>query len=280
MSEILERHASFGGTQTVYRHTSASTGTPMEFSVFVPPGAQVGATPVLIYLSGLTCSWRNVTEKGGFQGPAAQHGVIVVCPDTSPRGAEIEGEDDAYDFGTGAGFYVDATQEPWARAYRMYSYVVDELPTVVATRVPEAATTPMGVFGHSMGGHGALVTAFRNPELFRSVSAFAPICAPSRIAWGQKAFDGYLGQDRELWTRYDAAALAGTTDWDRPVLVDQGLADDFLETQLRPDLLEEACGAAGIPLTVRRHEGYDHSYYFISSFMADHIAHHARALKA
>ena len=277
--ETIKEHASFGGVQGIYRHESEATGTPMEVSVFLPPQASAGTpVPVVYYLSGLTCTWANVTEKGQFQGPAAQHGVAVVCPDTSPRGTDLPGEHDDYDLGSGAGFYVDATQAPWSRHYRMLSYVTEELPALIAGRFP-VDRQRVGIFGHSMGGHGALTIAFRHPDRYRSLSAFAPIVAPSQVPWGAKAFGHYLGDDRARWADHDASALAAATAWRRPILVDQGLADDFLETQLRPELFEDACGKAGVPLQLNRRPGYDHSYYFISTFMADHIAHHAHWLR-
>lgn len=276
--EKVKEHASFGGVQGVYRHESETTGTPMEVSVFMPPHAAAGApVPVVYYLSGLTCTWANVTEKGQFQGPAARHGMAVVCPDTSPRGTDLPGEHDAYDLGSGAGFYVDATRAPWSRHYRMLSYVTEELPGLIAGRFP-VDPRRVGIFGHSMGGHGALTIAFRHPDRYRSLSAFAPIVAPSQVPWGTRAFGHYLGDDRARWVDHDASALAAVTTWRRPILVDQGLADDFLETQLRPELFEDACGRAGVPLQLNRRPGYDHSYYFISTFMADHIAHHAHWL--
>lgn len=275
--ECLRRHRAFGGEQRIYRHDSASTGTAMEFSVYVPPQAAAGPRPVVTYLSGLTCTWANVTEKGGFQRTAAELGLIVVCPDTSPRGTDLPGEHEAYDFGSGAGFYIDATQALWSRHYRMYAYVAEELPALVAATLP-ADPARQGILGHSMGGHGALTIAFKHPERYRSLSAFAPIVAPSRVPWGEKAFAGYLGPERAAWLAHDATALAATTRWRAPILIDQGAADDFLETQLRPALFAEACQAAGIPLDLRLQDGYDHSYYFIATFMADHLRHHANLL--
>ena len=281
MSELerIRSYRCFGGEQAVFRHASASTGTAMEFSIFLPPQTGSARCPVLFYLSGLTCTWANVTEKGGFQREAAELGLIVVCPDTSPRGTDLPGEHEAYDFGSGAGFYVDATVEPWSRHYRMAAYVEDELPALVGAHFP-ADLGRIGLFGHSMGGHGALTLAFRSPERYRSLSAFAPIVAPSRVPWGRKAFAGYLGADEGEWLRHDACALARETAWRRPILVDQGTADEFLEVQLRPELFETACAGAGIPLRLRRQQGYDHSYYFIATFMADHLHHHAEQLGA
>ena len=247
----------------------------MTFSVFSPPGD--GPFPVLLYLSGLTCSHANVTEKGEFRAACAKHGIVFVAPDTSPRGDGVP-DADGYDFGQGAGFYVDATEAPWAEHFNMRSYVEDELIALLASRFPQADTSRMGITGHSMGGHGALTIALRNPERFRSVSAFAPICAPSRVPWGEKALGGYLGEDRAAWSRHDAVALIEAGARMPEILVDQGTDDQFLEEQLRPDLLEAACAEAGIPLTLRLQAGYDHSYYFIGSFMADHVAWHAERL--
>ena len=269
----------FGGVQGVYRHHSESTGGPMEFAVFAPPAAREGPVPVLTYLSGLTCTWENVTVKAGAQRFAAQHGLLLVAPDTSPRGTDLPGENESYDFGSGAGFYVDATQEPWRRAYRMYRYVTRELPSLIASHFPADAGR-QGIFGHSMGGHGALVAALREPDRYRSVSAFAPISAPSRCPWGEKAFGGYLGPDRAAWRDYDACELLRERGFPSPILVDQGTADPFLEEQLKPGLLAEACKSAGVALELRYRDGYDHSYYFIATFMEDHVAHHARALHA
>ena len=249
----------------------------MEVAVYLPPQAEQGRVPVLYWLSGLTCTWANFTEKAGAQRHAAEHGLIIVAPDTSPRGSDHPGEHDAYDFGSGAGFYVDATAEPWARNYRMYSYVTDELPRLVEADLP-VDTARQGIFGHSMGGHGALICALKNPGRYSSLSAFAPIAAPMRCPWGEKALSGYLGDDRESWRAYDATELAAGSGWSNEVLVDQGTADDFLDGQLKPHLLQEAFRAAGIPLTLRYQAGYDHSYYFMASFMADHVAHHARLL--
>ena len=276
--ETLSESRAFGGVQGVYRHVSKATGGPMELGVFTPPQVAEGPLPVLTYLSGLTCTWENVTVKAGAQRFAAEHGLLFVAPDTSPRGGELPGEHESYDFGSGAGFYVDATQEPWSGSYRMYSYVTEELPDLLARHFP-ADTARQGITGHSMGGHGALVAALRNPDRYRSVSAFAPISAPSRCPWGQKAFGGYLGPDRETWRGYDACELAASSDWSGPILVDQGDADPYLEEQLQPERLREACAAAGIPLELRYQPGYDHSYYFIATFMGDHVAHHARLLR-
>jgi S-formylglutathione hydrolase len=275
----LKQHRCCGGIQGVYRHESSATQGAMELAVYVPPQAAHGKVPVLYWLSGLTCTWANFTENAGVQRYAAEHGLMVVAPDTSPRGVDLPGEDDAYDFGSGAGFYVDATQDPWARHYRMYSYVTKELPALIEASFP-VDRHRQGIFGHSMGGHGALTCALKNPGRYRSLSAFAPIAAPMRCPWGEKAFSGYLGDDREAWRDYDATDLAKGADWQTEVLVDQGTADDFLDEQLKPHLLLEAFRAAAIPLTLRYQAGYDHSYYFMASFMADHVAHHARILQA
>ena len=275
----LEEHRCFGGAQAVYRHESAQTRCVMEFAVYLPPQAKHRSVPVLYWLSGLTCTWANFTEKAGVQRYAAEHGLMIVAPDTSPRGVDLPGQDDSYDFGSGAGFYVDATREPWARHYRMYSYVTEELPGLVEVQLPVDAQR-QGIFGHSMGGHGALICALKNSGRYRSLSAFAPICAPMRCPWGEKAFSGYLGDDRAAWRAYDATELVAGSGWRSEVLVDQGAADNFLDEQLKPQLLQDAFRAADIPLTLRYQAGYDHSYYFMASFMADHLAHHARLLKA
>ena len=275
----LEEHCCFGGAQAVYRHESAQTRCVMEFAVYLPPQAKHRSVPVLYWLSGLTCTWANFTEKAGVQRYAAEHGLMIVASDTSPRGVDLPGQDDSYDFGSGAGFYVDATREPWARHYRMYSYVTEELPGLVEVQLPVDAQR-QGIFGHSMGGHGALICALKNSGRYRSLSAFAPICAPMRCPWGEKAFSGYLGDDRAAWRAYEATELAAGSGWRSEVLVDQGTADNFLDEQLKPQLLQDAFRAADIPLTLRYQAGYDHSYYFMASFMADHLAHHARLLKA
>lgn len=271
-----ECHASFGGRQEVWKHASTTLGCDMKFGVYLPPAAVQGQRcPVLYWLSGLTCSEQNFITKAGAQEHAARHGFIVVAPDTSPRGPGVP-DDDGYDLGAGAGFYLNATQAPWAQHYRMQDYVAQELPALIEQHFP--ATDARGIFGHSMGGHGALVTALRHPGRYRSVSAFAPVVAPSQVPWGIKAFTAYLGEDRAPWKAWDAVELIATAQERLPLLVDQGEADEFLAGQLRPELLQQACEAAGHPLALRRHAGYDHSYYFIASFMADHFAHHARAL--
>lgn len=282
MLELLSSHACHGGEQRFYRHDSQTIGLPMRFSVYLPPQAlHANATkvPALFYLAGLTCTEETFPIKAGAQRFAAQHGIVLISPDTSPRGAGVPGESAAWDFGVGAGFYVDATQEPWAKHYRMYSYVRDELRDTVLANLPVDGAR-LGVFGHSMGGHGALMLALRNPEIYRSVSAFAPIAAPMRCPWGVKAFSGYLGEDREAWKQCDASELVAQASrkFAQGILVDQGLADQFLAEQLNPDVFEAACQAAGQPLTLRRHAGYDHGYYFISTFIEDHLAHHAKVL--
>lgn len=279
MLELLSEHRCFGGRQRFYRHTSIAVGLPMRFSVFLPTQAEHGKVPVLFYLAGLTCTEETFMTKGGAQRYAQEHGLMLVAPDTSPRGAGVPGETDNWDFGVGAGFYVDATETPWRTHYRMYSYVVDELYSLVTSALPGDATRT-GIFGHSMGGHGALVLGLRNPDKFRSVSAFAPIAAPSQCPWGEKALGNYLGQERAAWAAYDASALMRTmkTPFPAGLLVDQGLADNFLEKQLHPEAFEAACTQAAQPLTLRRHEGYDHGYYFISTFMEDHIRFHAERL--
>jgi len=273
--ETLSTARSHGGVQGVYRHASRSTGAPMTFAVFTPP--QPGPRPVVTYLSGLTCTHANVMDKGEYRRVAAELGLVVVCPDTSPRG-EGTPDDEAYDFGQGAGFYLDAIEDPWAERYRMESYVAHELREIVAQHFP-VDDARQGLFGHSMGGHGALTLALRNPGLWRSVSAFSPIVAPSRVPWGRKAFAGYLGADERRWREHDAVALIEDGRRIDELLVDVGTADNFLERELKPELLEAACAQAGVPLTLRRQEGYDHSYFFISTFMADHLAWHAERLR-
>ncbi len=274
--ERIEQHASFGGRQEVWRHASRSTGCDMRLGVYLPPAALRGERcPVLYWLSGLTCTEQNFITKAGAQQHAAAHGLIVVAPDTSPRGEGVA-DDPAYDLGQGAGFYVNATQQPWAPHFRMEDYVAQELPALIEQHFP--ATDARGLFGHSMGGHGALTLALRHPGRWRSVSAFSPIVAPSQVPWGQKALAAYLGEDPAAWRAHDAVALIAGARERLPLLIDQGEADEFLP-QLRPELLRAACDAAGHPLTLRLHPGYDHGYYFIASFMAEHVAHHARALR-
>jgi len=279
MPELLSEHACFGGVQRFYRFDSNAVGLPMRFSVYLPPGAEGKRLPVLFYLAGLTCTEETFMIKAGAQRVAAQEGLILVTPDTSPRSAGVAGESDSWDFGAGAGFYVDATEPPWSLHYRMYSHIL-ELRELVLSLLP-ADPERVGIFGHSMGGHGALMLALRNPALFRSVSAFAPIAAPMRCPWGRKAFGGYLGADQSAWRQYDATELMSgmsTAPFPGGILIDQGLADKFLAEQLYPDAFEEACARAGQPLTLRRHEGYDHGYYFISTFVEDHLRFHRRLL--
>jgi S-formylglutathione hydrolase len=276
--ETLSTSTAFGGTQGVYRHASTATGTDMTFAVYVPPHAPDARLPVLWFLSGLTCTHTNVMDKGEYRRACAEHGVILIAPDTSPRGEGVP-DDDAYDFGQGAGFYVDATEQPWAANFNMKRYVEDELPALIAAEFPMADMTRQGITGHSMGGHGALTIALRNPDRFRSVSAFAPIVAPLHCPWGEKALTGYLGPDRADWRAYDACALIADGARVADILVDQGEADGFLDEQLKPSLLAEACAAAGIDLTLRMQPGYDHSYNFISTFMPDHVAWHAERLR-
>ncbi len=275
--ERIEHRACFGGWQDVYRHESNVLGCAMNFAVYLPPQAEHARLPVLYWLSGLTCTEQNFITKAGAQRYAAEHGVIIVAPDTSPRGDDVA-DADGYDLGKGAGFYVNATQQPWATHYRMHDYVVDELPALIEAHFP--ATGARAISGHSMGGHGALVIALRNPGRYRSVSAFSPIVAPSQVPWGEKAFLHYLGEDREAWKRYDATELVASATEKLPLLVDQGAADEFLHNQLKPGLFESAAAAAGYPVRLRLQPGYDHSYYFIASFIGEHIAHHAAALKA
>lgn len=280
--ELISEHACFGGVQRFYRHASREIGLPMRFALFLPPQATQAPVPLLIYLAGLTSTEETFPTKAGAQRVAAELGLALLAPDTSPRGAGLPGEQESWDFGEAASFYVDATEPPWSRHYRMESYLTHELiGLVVETQAVNGAR--MGIFGHSMGGHGALTLALRHPKLFKSVSAFAPICAPAQCPWGQKAFAGYLGGDTARWAAHDATALIGRrmdAAFPEGILIDQGLADKFLATELNPHLFESACARAGQPLTLRRHAGYDHGYYFISTFMADHLTHHARILRA
>ncbi len=278
MLELISEHACFGGVQRFYRHASSAIGLPMRFSVFIPPQAGPGKLPALFYLAGLTCNEETFMTKAGAQRVAAREGVMLIAPDTSPRGAGVEGEAQSWDFGVGAGFYLDATEQPWAKHYRMESYIAELHALVVAELHADAAR--IGVFGHSMGGHGALVLALRRPDLFCSVSAFAPIAAPSHCPWGEKAFNGYLGPDRAAWQQYDASALMHgmQAPFPRGILIDQGLGDKFLAEQLHPELFEAACNKAGQQLDLRRHAGYDHGYYFISTFMEDHLMFHSANL--
>jgi S-formylglutathione hydrolase len=279
----ISQHACFGGVQGFYQHSSSVIGLPMRFGVFLPPQAQQGPVPVLVYLAGLTCNEETFAIKAGAQRVAAELGLMLVTPDTSPRNTGIAGADEAWDFGTGAGFYLDATQAPWAHHWRMESYITGELPALLAQHFAvRSGEHPviMGLFGHSMGGHGALTLALRHPGLYRSVSAFAPIAAPMRCPWGVKAFTGYLGPGRAAWAAHDATALIESGARCPSLLIDQGEADKFLVEQLLPHRFEAACRDAGQPLTLRRHAGYDHGYYFIASFVEDHLRHHARALLA
>ncbi len=277
MLTTLSEHGCFGGVQGFYRHDSALIGLPMKFGVFVPPQALQGPVPVLFYLAGLTCNEETFAIKAGAQRHAAEHGLMLVGPDTSPRHTGVDGADAAWDFGNAAGFYLDATQAPWHTHWRMGSYITQELRTLVLQNFA-ARPDRVGVFGHSMGGHGALTLALKHPGLYQSVSAFAPIAAPMQCPWGVKAFSGYLGDDKAAWAEHDATELVKAGARAPHLLIDQGLADKFLAEQLHPHLLEAACAQTGQPLTLRRHAGYDHGYYFIQSFMADHLAHHARAL--
>lgn len=278
MFELISEHACFGGVQRFYSHLSEETGLPMRFSVFLPPQACKDKVPALFFLAGLTCTEETFMIKAGAQRVAAHLGMLLITPDTSPRGASIAGEADSWDFGIGAGFYVDATQAPWDRHYRMYSYVL-ELYGLVVREFP-VRSSRIGITGHSMGGHGALVLALRNPVLFKTVSAFAPICAPSRCPWGVKAFSGYLGSEQKSWQQYDASALMEQRHMPFPggILIDQGLDDQFLPNQLFPQVFEAACQKAQQPLELRSHAGYDHGYYFISTFVEEHIRFHYRKL--
>jgi S-formylglutathione hydrolase len=275
--ETLSEHRCYGGVQGFYRHDSSACAGPMRLGVFRPASAPANA-PMLVYLAGLTCNEETFAIKAGAQRIAAELGIVLVTPDTSPRDTGIAGEADDWEFGAGAGFYLDATAEPWSRHFQMYTYVRDELPTLVAATFGADASR-QSIMGHSMGGHGALTIALKNPTRYRSVSAFAPIVAPSRVPWGEKAFPRYLAT-REEWARYDACELVRAANFPGTILIDQGLADKFLATQLQPERFERACAAAGQALTLRRHEGYDHGYYFIASFVADHLRHHAAALAA
>lgn len=274
--EVASEVRSHGGRQLVCTHESSATGTLMAFSVFLPPQASDGPCPLVWYLSGLTCTHANVTEKGEYRAACAELGLIFIAPDTSPRGAEVA-DADGYDLGQGAGFYVDSTVEPWSPHYRMWSYVAEELPALVGAEFP-ADLANQAIMGHSMGGHGALTLALANPGRFRSVSAFAPIVAPSQVPWGRKALGAYLGDDESRWRKHDSVALIADGARLDDLLVDIGTDDPFLDQELRPELLERACAEASIPLTLRRQPGYDHSYYFISTFMADHLRWHSDRL--
>lgn len=277
--ETVQENICFGSTQGVYQHNSQQLNCDMKFAVFTPPQAADEPRPVVFWLSGLTCTEENFTVKAGAQRVAAELGLVIVAPDTSPRGVEIDGQDDAYDFGSGAGFYVDATQDPWAAHYQMYSYVTSELPALIFKNFPARADA-QGIMGHSMGGHGALTIALKNPDTYRTVSAFSPIVAPTHVPWGQKALAGYLGDDQSTWAEYDATALvsAGRTHPGK-ILIDQGDADNFLDEQLRPNVFQDACKAAGQECEIRMQPGYDHSYFFIATFIEDHLRHHAAVLQ-
>ncbi|MBW4421241.1 MAG: S-formylglutathione hydrolase [Myxacorys californica WJT36-NPBG1] len=277
--KLINESLSFEGTVGFYSHDSSACNSEMKFAIYQPPQAKERPLPILYFLSGLTCTEENFMIKAGAQRFAAHHGLILVTPDTSPRQAGIKGEDDSWDFGTGAGFYVDATNEPWNTHYRMYTYITEELPTLIGRYFP-VNVDRQGIFGHSMGGHGALVCALRNPDRYRSVSAFAPICAPMQCPWGQKAFSHYLGSDQTHWRDYDASELVRVSKFHSPILIDQGTYDQFLTSQLLPEVFKRACDKADQPLTLRLQAGYDHSYYFIATFIEDHMHHHAIALYA
>jgi S-formylglutathione hydrolase len=277
MEKIAENKC-FDGRQLRFSHHSGALDCDMHFSVYLPPAAENGTVPVLYWLSGLTCTDENFVQKAGAQQYAAQHGIAIIAPDTSPRGEGVPDDPDAaYDFGLGAGFYVNATQAPWSKHYRMYDYIVDELPTLLNANLPIDGARA-GIFGHSMGGHGALTIALKNTDRFACVSAFSPICSPLNCAWGEKALGNYIGADREQWRQYDATELVLQAQQHLPVLVDQGEADDFLHNQLKTELLEQACAKVDYPVTIRRHPGYDHSYFFIASFIGEHIAFHRKHL--
>jgi S-formylglutathione hydrolase len=276
--KCVAQYKSFGGIQSVYSHQSSETHCTMRFGLYLPPAAEKNPVPVLFWLSGLTCTEENFIVKAGAQRVAAELGIALVVSDTSPRGLNLPDEGASYDVGLGAGFYVDATVAPWARSYRMASYISDELFNLIGANFP-VDVKRAGIFGHSMGGHGALSLGLRNPDKFRSISAFSPIASPIRSPWGEKAFTGYLGEDRRIWEDYDATCLLQHGGWNgAPLLVDQGTSDRFLETQLKPELLQVACAEAGVPLTLRMQDGYDHSYFFIATFTEDHLRHHAAYL--
>lgn len=279
--KIVEEHRCFGGRLQVFEHASAVLSCDMKFSVFLPPQAQDGNCPAMMFLSGLTCTHDNFTTKAGAYKKAAELGLIVIAPDTSPRGDDVPDDADSYDFGKGAGFYIDATQEPWSKHYKMESYIADELLALIKAELPIKGQT-LGLSGHSMGGHGALTLYMKYPDKFASVSAFSPIVAPAHVPWGEKAFSGYIGDDRDEWLKHDASALVIEAEIarDQAILIDQGMGDQFLEEQLKPEFFEKACEQAGQALTLRRHDGYDHSYYFIASFIDDHLEHHFKALSA
>ncbi len=273
----IEHRKCFGGWQDVYQHESNTLSCTLNFGIFLPEQSETKKLPVLYWLSGLTCNEQNFITKAGAQRYASEHGIILVIPDTSPRGEGVP-NDDAYDLGIGAGFYLNATQSPWDKNFKMYDYITKELPELIEANFP--ASEKKSIFGHSMGGHGALMIALRNPGSYKSVSAFSPIVAPSQVPWGQKAFEAYLGSDKESWKAYDTVELVSKASKRLPLLIDQGLDDEFLEKQLKPEILKKVCEDKNHPLTLNLREGYDHSYYFIASFVGDHIAHHAKALKA
>ena len=277
--KTISEHASFGGTQGYYEHASQECAGPMRFSVFVPKREGIAPVPVLYYLAGLTCTEDTFTVKGGAQRVASELGIALVMPDTSPRAVRYPGDDASWDFGVGAGFYVDATEEPWKNGYRMFSYVTEELRSLVEAHFALDGSR-RGIFGHSMGGHGAIVAALRRPDLYKTVSAFAPITSPSRVPWGEKAFSNYLGANKSDWHAYDANELVASGKRQSEILIDQGLSDKFLERELKPEIFEATCKAHGQPLVVRRHEGYDHGYFFVSTFAEDHVRHHAKGLLA
>ncbi|MBW4613837.1 MAG: S-formylglutathione hydrolase [Desmonostoc vinosum HA7617-LM4] len=274
---LISEYKCFDGNLGFYSHASTTCNSEMRFAVYLPPQATQKPVPVLYFLSGLTCTEENFMVKAGAQRYAAKYGLMLVAPDTSPRNTGIAGEDDDWDFGTGAGFYVDATEQPWRSHYQMYTYIVQELPALITTNFP-VQPEKQGIFGHSMGGHGALVCAMRNPQLYKSVSAFAPITAPMQCPWGQKAFSRYLGSQQENWRAYDASELVKQLGYHSLILIDQGTTDKFLTEQLLPEVFKQSCVDVNQPLNLRYQEGYDHSYYFISSWIADHIRHHAIAL--
>ncbi|RGD88096.1 S-formylglutathione hydrolase [Acinetobacter sp. SWAC57] len=274
--ERLERHASFGGSQEVYKHESEVLKCSMNFSIYLPPHDENEKLPVIYWLSGLTCNEQNFITKAGAQKYAAEHKVIIVAPDTSPRGESIP-DDEAYDLGQGAGFYLNATQEPWSINYRMYDYIVDELRALIDQNFP--TNKVQSIMGHSAGGHGALVIGLRNPEIYKSISAFSPIVAPSQVSWGQKAFTAYLGKDQASWSQYDGVELIKSSSVQIPILVDQGVEDSFLQEQLKPELFEKACRDKEYPITLNMRDGYDHSYYFIASFIENHIKFHSSKIK-
>jgi S-formylglutathione hydrolase len=279
--QLLSEHACFGGRQSFYEHASSQIGLPMRFAVYLPPAASQGSVPAVMYLAGLTCTHETFAIKAGAQRVASELGIALIAPDTSPRNTDLPGQYESWDFGVAAGFYLDATQQPWAKHWRMESYLMQELLAQIGQQLP-VDTQRLGIMGHSMGGHGALTLALRHPEAFRSVSAFAPICAPSQCPWGRKAFGGYLGDDEALWRQHDATELLlarGKALLPESILIDQGLSDQFLAEQLHPHLFEAACREVGQALQLRQHAGYDHGYYFVSSFMENHLRHHAEILR-